>query len=66
MWPAAATSRATPGNAAAFWPIIENDAVIPYRRRTRRICGVYTGLGPSSIVSATTLGPAATVYIGSP
>ncbi len=55
-----------PGNAAAFRPIIENDAVTPYRRRIARIGGVYTGLGPSSTVSATTFGPSSTVYIGSP
>jgi len=38
----------------------------PYRCRILRICGVYTGLGPSSMVSATTFGPSSTVYIGSP
>ena len=62
----AATSRATPGYVAAFSPTIENDAVTPYRRRIRRICGVYTGLGPSSIVRATTFLPSLTVDIGSP
>ena len=40
--------------------------MIPYWRRIRRICGVYTGLGPSSMVSATTFGPSRTVYMGSP
>ena len=47
-------------------PIIENDAVIPYWRRIRRTCGVYTGLGPSSMVSATTFGPSRMVCMAWP
>ena len=32
-------------------------AMIRYRCSRRRICGVQTGLGPSSMVSATLFGP---------
>src|ERR1700730_3607105 len=57
LWPAAATSRTRPGWAAAARPIIEIGAVTRYSSSSRRTCGVYSGLGPSSIVSATRLRP---------
>ena len=52
MWPAAATSRTRPGLAVTSRPIIEKVAVTLYFASSRRTCGVYSGLGPSSMVSA--------------
>ena len=66
MRPATATSRATPERGRVPPDHRERQRVTPYRRRIARIGGVYTGLGPSSTVSATTFGPSSTVYIGSP
>jgi len=57
VWPAAATSRTRPGLAVTSRPIIEKVAVTLYFASSRRTCGVYSGLGPSSMVSAMPLRP---------
>src|SRR6266851_281416 len=64
MCPAVATSRAMAGWAATWRPTIEKVAVTRYLASSWRTCGVYTGLGPSSMVSTMPLRPSWTWVIG--
>lgn len=49
-WPSSARARSRSGNSRAFSPMTKNVARVSWRRRIRRISGVWAGCGPSSKV----------------